>query len=538
MEARLEDLKNVGRSAAGRGAANLVKMMTGRLLIAAVLTVSGFLLPRFMGPAAYGRYAAILAVVVIVQTASALGLQQVEIRFLAPLWQTGGTRQSTAIELGSSLWTARLVLAALAGSATVLWLGLSPLELSSGILLAAGLLSLLRAAQEATKGQLLPLGRVGRLVGLELLQVSLTLPVVLFFFAELGLNGVFVALPVLHTFLLLLAVVILLRQAPLRLGLFRWSKLAPHVSYSLASFSATLTGIVQQQFAVYALAAWAAERDAGLLAVALQMMTMTRGLFFTARRALMPILAQLEAAGEATRLKAWGGVMMRYSMGAASLGFVGWTLLGDELVRAVLRAEFAAVYPCAALLLGSVIFFCGAATCNGLLLIRGRAGWVAFNTAVHAVVVLAGMGLAIWHGGPQVAVHVAWAYLGGAIVSFLVCHATLGRFGDIYLPLRRPAGLSVPALLGWAATSWTATLPAKVVALAAFVAVYGTLAVRWKLLPAEEAREILRAIRYGLASTLSPDGATGSPRSSRAAGVEGAKGKDRSPLRGGEESSL
>ena len=89
---------------AGRGARNLVRMMAGHFATVSVLVVSGFLLPRYLGAVAYGSFAAILAVVTIAQTAADLGLQQVEERYLSPLWHNPEQR-SAALQLGSTLWS-------------------------------------------------------------------------------------------------------------------------------------------------------------------------------------------------------------------------------------------------------------------------------------------------------------------------------------------------------------------------------------------------------------------------------------------------
>ena len=85
---------------AGRAAQNVLKMMTGHLATVAVLTVSGILIPRVLGVESYGKYSAVLAVVAILQAVSTLGLPQVGVRFLSPLWPAD---QPQALALGSTI---------------------------------------------------------------------------------------------------------------------------------------------------------------------------------------------------------------------------------------------------------------------------------------------------------------------------------------------------------------------------------------------------------------------------------------------------
>ncbi len=481
-------------SAAGRGAANLVKMMTGRVAILLVVTVSGFVIPRILGPESYGEYAALLAVLAVLMMASFLGLPQVAVRFLAPIWS--GDRRSEAVTLASSIRTAHLVLAVGAGAAATLWLALSPaLALSLRICFLLGLLCVLQAAYRATRGLLLPVGHVGKMVAFDFLRAVLALPVVVFSFRAFGLQGVFAALTVLYAILFLASGAVLSRIIPLRFGLFRWSSLRPYASYGIATFVGMLAATVQARFSIYVVATWVAGEQAGFLAIAIQFYNLTRDLVLAARRSLMPILAELEESGQRERLRYWGGLIMRYGAAGSCVMAVGWALIGRDAIAWILTEAFAPAFPCVNAILLAVVFYCCAASCIGLLNIRGRAGVAAVNTVIYAAVTGLGLLLTVPGGSPDTALRVAWVYVVAAAVYWGGSYFSLGLLGGLWLPLRRTLLLILPAALQWPASAWDGSLLPRSAALAAFLVVYGWLATRWGLLPASEIREIVRIMR-------------------------------------------
>ncbi|MEE9608367.1 MAG: hypothetical protein V3U03_11570 [Myxococcota bacterium] len=471
-------------------------MVGGRSLAYAIAGISAVVIPRLLGAEGYGRYAAVMAVLAILQTASTAGLPMVEIRYLAPAWQLGN--RSAALALGSTIWTTRLLLSALGAAAAVAWLGFSPaLGLGLGVCLLIGLLCLVRCAQEATRSLFIPTGHVGKAVALELLRAALTLPVVVFSFQALGLTGVFAALPVMHGLLLALALGALVSVVPIRPALFRWPSLRPHLAYAGFAFVGTLAAAVQTQFAVYAVAAWVATREAGFLGLTVQVYALSQGLFLAARRGLMPILAELEELGQTERLRQWGGTMMRYAAAASCVGVVGWALLGRSAIELLLTDAFAPVYPCVALILVAVMFYCAGASCNGLLYLRGLAGSASANNVIYAVATALGLLRVVAGDGVDVAFRVSGVYAGASALFFACAYASLGVRGRIWLPAGHSLLLMAPAVLAWPAALWQAELGARAAAAAAFAASYGFAAVGLRLLPADELRDVLRALRGG-----------------------------------------
>jgi len=447
-----------------------------------------------LGAEAYGRYAAVLAVVAILQAGSELGLHQVEVRFLSPLWRSADV--SEAVALGSSIWVFRLTLSVVAGVAAFLWLGATPAAGQSlAIVAALAALAALRSAQEATCDLFLSIGHVGKLKGFELLQAAARLLAVPSLFLAFGLPGVFAALPVLQALIWALTLVTLLRLFPLRPASYRWPALRPYMRYSLFSFVGKLCTILQVQLGVYAVATWVAAREAGWLAVAMQLYVLMRGLYLAARRSLVPILAELEAAGEVERLRFWGGLALRYAAAATCLVTVAWSALGETAVKTLLGGGFIPVYPAATILFTAVIFFSCAATCNALLYIRNLPGTAALNTIAYTAVILAGLGGALLGDGATQ--RIAWVYAAASLVFFVTTYVSLGHRGGMWLPLRRTLLLVTPAVLAVPFSLWDAGPGVRVAVLTVFVTGYVVGAVRLGLLPRSEMVEIGRSLVAG-----------------------------------------
>ena len=481
-------------SAARRGAANLVKMLTGHGATVVVGVLSGVFVPRTLGVESYGQYVALMAVITILQTVSSGGLQQVEVRYLAPLWHS--QRLSDAVILGSSIWTVRLVLSVMAGVAAVCWFSLSPqLEQGEGMVIVLGAVCLLQAAQDATRSQFLSIGHVGKLMGFEFLRVSLTLALVMSLFPWFNLPGVFVALLVLDAILLGANGIVLLRLLPLRPRLFRWSSLRPYIGYSWSTFIRLVAMVVQRHFAIYAVAAWATRNEAAFLALAVQAYSLTRGLFLSGRRSLMPILAELEEQGRIDRLAYWGGLMMRYGAAGICMGAVSWALIGEYAVAWLLTDAFAPVYSCITVILLSVMFSCCGASCMGLLLTRGLAGIAAANAVLFAVVTSVGLLVVLHAESSGSAYAICWVYVLAAVLFWAGTYIALGVYGGIWLPVRRTLLLLLPAGLVWPATVWDGGFLPRLVVLAIFLVLHSGLAIWLGLLPADEIRKVLATLQ-------------------------------------------
>ena len=149
-----------------RAVANLSRMTLGRAVTQVVLVISAVVIPRTLGTEAFGRYAALVAVVVILEAVASGGFHMAEIRFLAPLWHQ--RRVEEAVALGSSIWTVRLVLSVVGGAVAAVWVAASP-ALGAGRALVAvvALAVVARSGLEATRQLFLSLDRVGHMVAFE-----------------------------------------------------------------------------------------------------------------------------------------------------------------------------------------------------------------------------------------------------------------------------------------------------------------------------------------------------------------------------------
>lgn len=470
-----------------------VTLTTGRLASQIILLASALVLPRFLGADAYGLYLAWMAVIAMLRAGTSFGLPMVEVRFLAPLWRLD--RRDEALALGSTIWMSKLVLAVVGGLGVVLWFVLSP-ELVSGPWLVASLalVGVLSFIHESAISLYLPLGRVGTLSFFLMARAFLTLVAVLGAYAWGGLEAVAWALVLLYGALAAAAWVFLHRTAPFTPSRFRWSSLAGHVPFSLAVYVGTVAWTVQGQFSIYAVAAWATVEQAAYLGLTLQGYGFLQTVFFSAKRALTPVLSQIEAEGQTERLRHWGDVMVRYSVAASVLLILGWTLLGRDVVRFALGHEFEPVYRSAAIVLICILFSCFAECCAVLLYIRGRARVASTNLLLYAAITVGGVFQALQGDEAGTADRVAVAYAVAALVYGLSSYLTLGFSGRIWLPLRRAALLALPAMIV-AATAWEAGFYWRVLALSGLLAAYGSAAVGFGLLPADEVVNILRRAR-------------------------------------------
>ena len=134
---------------ATRAARNVSNMALGRLATQFVLLVSVVVVPRVLGLENFGLYAALMAVVAILDAFATGGLQMAEIRFFAPAWRQSD--QGPAVGLASTIWISRLTFSAAAGLLAVAWLtAFSSLEIELGLAILAGVLVAIRSALEAT----------------------------------------------------------------------------------------------------------------------------------------------------------------------------------------------------------------------------------------------------------------------------------------------------------------------------------------------------------------------------------------------------
>lgn len=472
---------------------NLLEAATGQAGAVALLVASGIVLPRLTGVADYGRYTGLVAVVHVLLPLTALGLAQVQLRYLSPL--TREPAAEAALTLGSTIWGTRLLLSLLVALASVVWLSNVARTLTvAGAVPVLSLLCFLRAAQEAQRNMFLSVRRVGTSSALRFLEALLSLPLVILGYQLDGLLGAFAALLLVHATLFLASSILLRRALPLSLRHFRWSVLRPYWGYSVGAFLASYPMIVQGQYGIFAVAHRVSPIDAGILAVALQLFVVPRGLFLAAQTAVVPLLAELDSAGDLERLRVWGETLMRYTVAALVLACLCWRAIGEALVAWVWGPAFGLVHDVGAVLLLSLLFYCAGAIASGLLAVRERAAWAAVSVGGFTVVLVAGLEAAIAADGPKL-LSVGVVYAGASLVFLISSVLLLRAVGGLQLPMLRVALLALPSALALPWVPWPESLPLRAALLAFLMTCYALMSVGFRWLPWSELgslREILR----------------------------------------------
>lgn len=474
-----------------RGVSNVLKAVGGRLATQVILLASAFLIPRAMGPHDYGVYAAVVAALGVVQSLIMLGLPLVEVRSLAPLWSQG--RLDEAIGLGSTIWSAKLLLSTAGAALLTTWLAFSPGLVSGAFyLFAVGLLGLTRFTFEGTKNLLIAFDRVGRMSALEAARSLVTLVVVLaLYLSTADLGSVFFGLSVTHGLLFLLAALALLSALPLRPGSSRWELLAPHVGFGISSHLGAVARVLQTQLVVYLVVVTIEPRIGGFVGLVIQVFTVVQTLFLTVRRALMPVLADLVSAGDRQSLGASAELLARYSAALLCIGMWFWALGGKWMIRALISEAFLPVYrPILAVLLAAALLT-WAETCNGILLLEGRGLTVSSTLVLHAALTLAGLAIVSRWGGEQVPMNVAWVLVLASACFCLTAFIALRRIGGVRLPMARSLFLLLPALPSFFLLEAPLAPAERIGVGLGFLVVYAACTVPTGLIPVSELRRVI-----------------------------------------------
>ena len=351
-----------------------------------------------------------------------------------------------------------------------------------------------------------PLGTFGKLAGFELLHVVIRLPVVLLSFHYFGLPGVFVSLCVLQTVLWGTTTWSLREIIPLAPRHSQASSLKPYFSYGVSSWLTAVCNILQAQFSVYAIAAWVAAREAALLALAMQFYLLARGLYLPVQRSLMPLLSELESAGESARLRSWGSLMLRLSVALSCLLAISWALLGKQLFPLLFGPDFAPAYRISVVLFCSLTFLGAGLTCHTLLFVRSRAGLASLATVVHTVTILGGLAFVlIGRDGGGVTMGTAWVYFGASVLFAISSYAALRWRAGVHLPMGASLLLLLPTALAIPAIGWEAPWLLRILAVLAFMLIYAGFAVALKLVTPGEIGKILDRLRNREANQKTAD---------------------------------
>ena len=421
-------------------------MIGGRLLLQLVAVVSVLLLPQLMTTEDYGRLVSVLALASIGGALVDLGLNWFEMRFIAPAWRRGDL--ATAVEVASSSFFTKLMLAVVVALVLVGWLGWSPgLELQTSDLGWIGLWLFARFVVAACAAMHLPLGLNKTYIGLETGRALVYLAAASLGYAWAGLAGVFAGLALTHLLLMLLAVSVLNRNLPVRPAKASVRLLWRQRRYlGWTALAAFLAGL-QFWLPVFLVGGQVHLAEAAVLGIAVQGLGILHGLGSGFRQGLMPVIADLNARGETGRCLMWSSLQLRLATAVSVAGLLLWLVLGPALLGWLFPPAYAGLYQSVGLVLVTFVLLSAAGSCDGLLNLRGHAGLSVVNLALFALLTLLGTLLVIRAGWPHAAWWVAGVYAAATAVLALCSWLGLGLRTGLWLPVGRALGLLLPGLL-------------------------------------------------------------------------------------------
>lgn len=473
--------------AASRAAGQFSAMLVGRLAIHVVLLGSAVVLPRVLGDGAFGRYAAVLGMVSILEMVSSGGLHVAELKFVPPLWRTD---RDEAVRVASSIWSARMVFSVLVGGIAGIWLTLSPsLGGSASVVLAICAWLVARSALEATRHEFLAMGSVSPMVSFELARAVSTLVIVVTVFQRWGLDAVFGALALGHLGLWLLAMLLLRRRSPVSLQFFDVDALRPMLRFGAATSLGMGSAMVQAHIPVYAVANWVSLEDAAPLAVAVQLFVFAQALLIGPWTAVTPLFAELDANREFERMREWTSALIRWSVAGAVVVTFGWAFLGQTVLE-ILPEGYASVHEAGTIMLLAVVPLTVAGALNRLLYVGGHALAASMNQVAFALATMAGLGVVLVGVSEPTASAVAAVYGFAAAIYAICAYISVVRLRSMWLPVRRTLLLAAAGVVAWPAIVWDAGLVARTGGLLLVTAVFMGVAVLAGLLPVDEIRQI------------------------------------------------
>ena len=473
-------------------------MVAGRGALQLLALATLLLLPQLMTTADYGRFVSVLALLSLGAAVVELGLGWFEMRFIAPAWRAGD--RATAIEVASSSLFAKLPLALLVTLLLLGWLASNPaLALTPLLLLWLGLWLFARFMVNACTALYLPLGMARTFVGLETGRALVHLAAAAAGYLWAGLAGAFMALAWTHLLLLLQVASVLNCSLPLRPGRASPRLLWCQRGYLGWTTLAALLAGIQFWLPVYLVGGHLDLDQAAVLGIAVQGLGILHALGSGLRQALLPIIAELNAHGDARRCLQWMSLQLRLVTAAATASLLLWLVLGPALLGWLLPPAYAGLYQAVALMLVAFVPLSVAASCDGLLNLRGHAALSAANLGLFALLTLLGTLLVIRAGWSDGAWWVAGVYVAASTVLALMAWASLGLRSGLWLPLGRVLALFAPGLLvlvavlvpesGWRDCLWPlwSVLP--------LLLLYAVWVMAARLIPLPELRRIIGALR-------------------------------------------
>ncbi len=315
------------------------------------LVLSVLLIPRMMGPYTYGEYALILSVVVMMASATELGLGEICGRFVPNLELRGDPHLLQQFTTG--LLAAKVTLDVLVAGPVflLLWAAYGDRFPVAYFLLAISIL-IVQDLGSVPYGLMFGLNRL-KLYALRLpLRRALTLVLVIVLYHYFGLYGAIVSTLLVEG--ILTGLNLFWARHFLRLQYFRvdMAYLKPYLMFGFVFFvSSGVTTVWQRAGNPLVAYLTGDSREVALFDIPNQIFLITTAFLLVTIGYLVPIFMHLLAKGKEQKLVTWSNLLLKYVFALSTLMVGGFLISGQELIPVMIGREFSAIYPNAVILM-------------------------------------------------------------------------------------------------------------------------------------------------------------------------------------------
>lgn len=309
------------------------------------------LVPRLLGPEAYGQYALFTSALAILISLTDLGLTETFGRFVPEVEEREGSEG--VARLASGMLVVKALLSVAAAAVLLAALGLAagePVPLAHVALLLATLF----VADLASTPYALVFGqnRLERYAAGDPLRKALGLALLLALFQLYGLLGALVS--------------VLAVEVCLAVLYFGWTRrwfrarhlrvdaafLRPYLAFGLLFYLAYGLSTAWQRLGSPIIAYLVGDpREVALFEMPNQLLAISIGFTLVLTSALIPLFTRLVLTGSEAKVALWSAAMAKYGAIFCTLVFWGFVFTGRELIPVLIGPEYAPIFPNAVVLL-------------------------------------------------------------------------------------------------------------------------------------------------------------------------------------------
>jgi O-antigen/teichoic acid export membrane protein len=315
------------------------------------LVLSAMVIPRVMGPHAYGEYALMLSIVVMTASATELGIGQICGRFVPSLELLGDLRPLQRFATG--LLAAKLALDALLAGPLylLLWATYGDRFPATYFVLAISTLVVLDLGM-VPYGLMFGLNRLNLYALRDPLRRALNLVLVLVFYHYFGLYGALASTLMVEASLTALNLAWgrrFFRLQDFRLDL---AFLKPYLQFGFVFYLSMGVKTVWEKVGNPLIAYLTADaREVALFDIPNQMFLITIAFLLVTIGYLVPIFMRLLVTGREEKLVIWSGLLLKYIFALSTLTVGVFLITGPDLIPVLIGRNYAGVYPNAVVLL-------------------------------------------------------------------------------------------------------------------------------------------------------------------------------------------